>query len=398
MVYFQHHVHVILRICDATNYGPIISDRKPVHVVGYDEHGQKVTKGQVKGANLGNLDVKINHQRVNPYQNKIISDVSSLTDKKDHVLTIGLRKVFIREDYQKYGNAKNKNIESFQRNQNIKTPSMTFSDYDDSDFNDKIIVNYLNKRYKPAPAQVSSDNLDFNENEVTIEHEYSSNKKENEYRFLQEELADLETNVITDGGKQRDTFELLLTTDPLDEEHHEESNEKDSIIKTEFDKNENHLNAESNLEINNIRGPEMDDPIKSEDNQFDILEAENIVEADYEEKQLEASHHINLKADKPIKDFEEENFSMENHHNSDSTKEYDSPIIEEVVTTIPEDENILDLIQAVDISAFSTPKSKLNLPTSSSDTDIGYILNVLESVTNVSDAYKSRKKAQNNTH
>ena len=126
----------------------------------------------------------------------------------------------------------------------------------------------------------------------------------------------------------------------------------------------------------------MDDHIKSEENQFDILEAENIVEADYEEKQLEASHHNNLKADKPIKDFEKENFSMENHHNSDSTKEYDSPIIEEVVTTIPEDENILDLIQAVDISAFSTPKSKLNLPTSSSDTDIGYILNVLESVTN----------------
>ena len=54
-------------------------------------------------------------------------------------ITLGLRKIPIREDYTKYKNNKQRTSAS-----NFKT-GLLYSDYDDTDLNPNIIVNYLNR-------------------------------------------------------------------------------------------------------------------------------------------------------------------------------------------------------------------------------------------------------------
>ena len=56
-------------------------------------------------------------------------------------ITLGLRKIPIREDYTKYLNNNNKQRTSAS---NFKT-ELLYSDYDDTDLNPNIIVNYLNR-------------------------------------------------------------------------------------------------------------------------------------------------------------------------------------------------------------------------------------------------------------
>ena len=56
-------------------------------------------------------------------------------------ITLGLRKIPIREDYTKYLNKNNKQRTSAS---NFNT-GLLYSDYDDTDLNPNIIVNYLNR-------------------------------------------------------------------------------------------------------------------------------------------------------------------------------------------------------------------------------------------------------------
>jgi len=137
-------------------------------VVGFDENDNKIVKKRQSQTHPSSSLVR-EYPRPLKSGHSVPRNTGGLTK-----LTIGLRKIPIREDYTKYPST-------------VKVESPIFSDYDDTDLNPNIKVVYANrKKQRTPPSKKIFGNKNFkkidsqnktNTYEDTIEYEYEKHQQ-----------------------------------------------------------------------------------------------------------------------------------------------------------------------------------------------------------------------------